>query len=220
MTEDKILDNFEAFDPRAIQESFEYQMLLTVFWLIWSAWSFYEGTVMLGIIREDAPGLYSSFPYSIGIVYDYCFIGILTLGMAIVIFKQSENRISYLFSFVGITLISLLVENVIVGGAFTFLGAIIICFPMLIVLFVKNLKVCLICYAFSLLLFAFLGYTLSYRTEYLFIRPRFILFYILIFMSAYSYKTRFFPLKEVVIKLRYRGLFLLGFLPLVITYFF
>jgi hypothetical protein len=174
---------------------------------------------MLGIIREDAPGLYSSFPYSTGIVYDYCFIGILTLGMAIVIFKQSENRISYLFSFVGIRLIMLLIENVIVGGSFTFLGAIIICFPMLIVLFVKNLRACLICYAFSLLLFVFFGYALSYKTEYLFIRPRAIFFYALIFMSVYSYRARLFPLSSVIIKLRYRLFFLCWYLPCIVDLF-
>jgi hypothetical protein len=210
MTEDKILDNLEEFDPRAIQEPFEYRILLTLSWFIWSVWSFYDGTIVLELVIEGPPGILSFFPYHMKMVYEYYFVSVLTLGMGVIVFRQSENRIYYLFSFVGMLLIMLLTQVVLQGGGFVF-------FPMIMVLYAQNLRRCLIYYAFSLLLFVFIAQDFFTKIEYLFTSLNLILIYSLIFMTAFSYRARLFPLKEVVIKLRYRALFLLGFLPFIIA---
>jgi hypothetical protein len=78
-------------------------------------------------------------------------------------------------------------------------GAMIVCVPMFILLFLRNLRACLICYALSLLLCVLVSHNLIFEIEYLFIRPRAIFFYALIFMSVYSYRARLFPLSSVIL---------------------
>jgi hypothetical protein len=211
MTKNDILDNFEEYDPRDIQESFEYRILLTLSWVIWSVWSFYDGTVILRVIREGQ-GLLPMFPYHMGMVYEHYYIGALTLGMAIVIFKKSENRIYYLFSFVGVTLAQMLIFKI-------YQGAIIVFLPMVFLLFLRNLRACLICYALSLLLYVLVSNNIFDEIERLLTNPRRLLIYSLIFMTVFSYRTRLFPLSSVIIKLRYRLFFLFWYLPLIVDFF-
>lgn len=213
MTKNDILDNFEEYDPRAIQESFEYRILLTLLWLIWSAWSFYDGTVVLEFMIAGPSGIFTLFPYDMEMVYEDYFRGVLALGMGIIVFRQSENRIYYLFSFVGILLIMLLTQKIAEGGFLVF-------YPMMMVLYAQNLRRCLIYYAFSLLLFVFISHDVFTKIEYLLTSPSLLVIYSLIFMTVFSYRARVSPLKEVVIKFRYRVLFLLGFLPFILEYFF
>jgi hypothetical protein len=213
MTEDKILDNFKEFDPRVIQEPFEYRILLTLSWLIWSVWSFYDGTIVLELVIEGRRGLFTFFPYNMKMVYYHYFMGGLTLGMGVMVFRQSEHRISYLFSFLGIYLTILLTDKITEGVGVVFI-------PMIIVLLVKNLRACLICYALSLVLYLLSSHSILDQIESLLTSPTLLVIYSLIFMSGISYRAKLFPLKEVVIKLRYRALFLLGFLPLAIGYIF
>ncbi|MFT5647392.1 MAG: hypothetical protein ACI976_002082 [Aureispira sp.] len=211
MTKNDLLDNFEEHDPRAIQEPFEYRMLLTLSWLIWSVWSFYDGTVVLRVIQKGQ-GLLPMFPYHMGMVYEHYYIGTLTLGMAVVIFKKSENRIYYLFSFVGVTLAQMLIFKI-------YQGAIIVFLPMVFLLFLRNLRACLICYALSLLLYVLVSNNIFDEIEHLLTNPRRLLIYGLIFMTAFSYRTRLFPLSSVIIKLRYRLFFLFWYLPLIVDFF-
>lgn len=206
MTKDDILDHFVEYDSRLVQEPFEYRMLLTFLWLIWTVWSFYDGIIILGIIR-NGQGLLPFFRYDMGMVYDCCFIGFLTLGMAIVIFKKSENRIFYLFSFVGIILTKILIWKI-------YEGAMIVFVPMFVLLFLRNLRACLICYALSLVLYVLVSTDIFYKIEHLLTNFNFLLFYGLIFMTVFSYRVQLFPMSEVLIKLRYRLAFLVVLLPL------
>jgi hypothetical protein len=203
MRKEDILDYLVEDDSIIVQESFEYRILLTLLWLIWSAWSFYDGIFILDVIRngQDLLGLV----YHIGLVYDCCFISALTLGMAIVVFKKSENRIFYLFSFVGIILTRLLVWKINEGAMIVFL-------PMFFLLVLRNLRACLICYALSLLLYIFVSNNIFHEIKYRFINYKFLLFCSLIFMTAFIDRVRLFPLSTMIIKLRYRLSFLLGLL--------
>jgi len=138
MVEDNILDDYKEEDANRslVQESFEYRMLLTLLWVLWGAWSFYDGTVVLQIIIEGQ-GLLPLLRYHMGMVYEDYFLSILSLGMAIVVFKQSENRVFYLFSYVGIRLF--LWSDLIVGT-----GTMLVFIPMFILLFLRNFRTCLI----------------------------------------------------------------------------
>jgi hypothetical protein len=213
MTKNDILDNFEEYDPRAIQESFEYRILLTLFWVVWSVKSFYDGTVVLEFVIAGPSGIFTFFPYNMGIVYNNYFIGVLTLGMGIIVFKQSEHRIFYLFSFVGIYLTMLHTEKIAEGVGLVFI-------PMIMVLFVKNLRTCLICYALSLVSYVLFSRNVFDRIESLLTSPYLLVIYSLIFMTAFSYRARLFPLNKVIVKLRYRLFALLGFLPFILEHFF
>jgi len=206
MTKNDILDNLEEYDPRAIQESFEYRMLLTLFWVIWSVKSFYDGTVVLGFVIEESGRICTLLPHKMEVVYEDYLIGILTLGMAVVIFMKSEHRISYLFSFLGIMLFLLM--NLAID-----MGAIVVFVPILGLLFLRNLRACLICYLLSSLLFLLILSTDFRWIGSLFFSSNFLLSYALIFMSAITYRARLFPLNKVIIKLRYRLYLLLAFLP-------
>lgn len=215
MVEDNILDDYKEEDANwgLVQESFEYRMLLTLLWMLWGAWSFYDGTVVLQIIIEGQ-GLLPLLRYHMGMVYEDYFLSILSLGMAIVVFKQSENRIFYLFSYVGIRLF--LWSDLIVAN-----GTMLVFIPMFILLFLRNFRTCLICLVLSYLLLFFLTLHASFDDiNSLFTRSDLLLFYTLIFMNIFSYIRRFLPLKEVTIKLRYRLYLLIGFLPFILGCFF
>lgn len=214
MVEEDVLDHFEQIDSRLIQESLEYRILLALGWSLWAVWSFYNGTIILNYVIEGPQGLLPLLSYNIATVYEDYFITILSLGMVFIIIKESKNRVFYLFSFIGIELF--LWEGIIIGT-----GTLLVFLPMIILLFLSSFRACLICCGFSyLLLFVLtLNGTFSHLMLY-FTDPVFFLFNGLIFMTAFSHRRLFFPLKGRIIKLRYRLFTLLGFLPLLLTYFF
>jgi hypothetical protein len=207
VTDNTILDEGEEDSSGLIQESFEYRALLTLFWLGWSVWSFYEGSIILDFVLNPPRGLFPLFFYTIGMVYEDYFIGVLSLGMAVIVFKQSENRVFYLFSFLGIRLFlwfDLVIDT----------GTMLVFVPMFVFFFLRNFKACLICYVLSyLLLFVLtLNSTLNHIIS-LFTNSIFLLFCALLFMTVFSYGRRLFPLSQVTVKLRYRLYTLLGLLP-------
>lgn len=212
MTEDPILDDNKERNLKVVQEPLEYRILLTLLWLVWSAWSFYEGTIVLRIIQEGQ-GLLPLIRYHMGMVYEHYFIGSLNLGMAIIVFKQLEDRVFYLFSFLGIHLF-LRFDFVIANGR------LLVFVPMFVLFFLRNFKACLICYLLSYLLLLVLALNCTFNDIIsLFTNPFSILFYGLLFMTVFSHRKKFFPLSRVSIKLRYRLYTLLGLLPSILERF-
>jgi hypothetical protein len=204
----EILDNFKVGKDEAIQETVEYRMLLILLWMITSAWAFYEG-ILKPVVMDDTAGLTVLLLYPIEIVFGHYLIGGLAIGMAFVVFKQFDTRISYLFSFLGVLLIILLVQEIS--------GVIILCFlPLGMLLFTPDLKKCLSYYALSLFLFLVVMKDLVNINDSLLTSPSILFICIPIFMSLYSYRTRLFPLSDVRIELKYRLFLLVGFLPFIL----
>lgn len=211
MTEDNILDDLEEKSIKEVQESLEYRILLTVLWGGWGIWLFYgEQTILDSIL--SCLGLLPVVTYKMSSNYTNFLFGTLGIGIALIIFRQSKNRIPYLFSFMGIVLLIPLCSLIQQGKTLVFL-------PIVVLLFVSNLRTCLICYALSLLLFILDSGSVWENLKFLFTYHRFLIVLILIFMSIFPYRRMLFPLKEVIIKLHYRLALLLSFAHFFFLYY-
>ncbi|CAA6824986.1 MAG: Unknown protein [uncultured Aureispira sp.] len=206
MSVDPILDHFEKEKPNPIQENVKYRSLLVILWLLGGLVFLNEGRRMVD--RMLAPNA-SLFDYDITRMAIYFILGCLALGMAFVIYQQLEDRISYLFSFVGILLLTIPCTGISEAWPIT-------CLPIILLAFARDLRTGLECYG-VIIGFSFVVLGGSFMLfEQLFMDYAFLVIYVLVFMSGYNYRKILFPLRDVNLDLRFRLALFVGWIPFLV----
>ncbi|CAA6824969.1 MAG: Unknown protein [uncultured Aureispira sp.] len=190
------------YKVKLIEENRNYRFFLAALWFAWSLWSFYEGKVTLDLNIEAARRNFQALPYTSANTQAQFLTAILSLFIGVVILMESKKRLSYLVAFLGVQLLLFLDIKLVTANAFVLI-------PFLFLLFVNRLHVALGCYLASCALFISTvdeGMTeLKFLLTYLPLG----LTVVLIFLSAWAYRSRFAFLNQIELKLRFR-LFLLA----------